>query len=279
MFLFGGSTIKKLNSDVKSKDIIIKNTRNQLNSCKDEVNSIAVELASKRTELGDVKDEVTDLKCQNNTKNEIINQLLDEMEQIKSSTKLDLDQIERSHNKLINELQETIKFIKENDLSFEQHVLKMETELGGYLVYYKLLSTISNMYKTSAHDNALDFIATKKKYLIENLENVAHEIRLVGSKHDIIDNNNNSTSILLKKIDELVTNNNNLKKNEFILKKKMEQSKKEIFCNVCLNNKVDKVMGCGHVLCAGCLGQICSRDNVCPFCRTPIRFKINLYLT
>ena len=50
----------------------------------------------------------------------------------------------------------------------------------------------------------------------------------------------------------------------------------EIQCPVCLENKNQVVLGCGHCLCGSCYNKVAA--DKCPTCQTSIVFSIRIYL-
>ena len=53
-------------------------------------------------------------------------------------------------------------------------------------------------------------------------------------------------------------------------KRQLEQMQRSTTCQVCMERRVDTLLnGCGHMLCAQCIGRIAAPDieDRCPYCR------------
>lgn len=60
------------------------------------------------------------------------------------------------------------------------------------------------------------------------------------------------------------------KKIQNLITIKIEEENEKFLCQICVENKIDTVLSCGHVFCHKCLDKIKSANNICPKCRKHI---------
>lgn len=120
-----------------------------------------------------------------------------------------------------------------------------------------------------------EYVKFAKKERIKLNQNLSSREMKSMIRHRWKEHQIEKTKTDINKIIEEVTNINKIV--EEVTKKVKSENKEEIECKICLTNKPDCVLGCGHIACSTCIERM-PKPKKCHMCRQPFKSVNKLFI-
>lgn len=166
---------------------------------------------------------------------------------------------------------------------------KLNDQHKEFCLYKAIAEDISSkdFYKDTYLKMVLSLVSasniSKNNKLISNtLNNLKTEYNNTKSAHNNLkveyDNTKSERDDLKTEYADTKVEYDNTKSKHNDTKKELQILQERVTCGICMDKTLNSALGCGHMLCDVCLGNILDVDRKCPYCRDPINRAALVYL-